>query len=372
MANEAFGSYYIEIGGARYDRVTNLSVKRAKEEATSSGTITLSWPGAEQFNAQSPPAQEFTDGAKGTIYLDGQKVCTFRVDTRNSSGTPETYKLDLQFRGLAGAVVDGHPDHPTGQENKKAPPDICKKLMEGYEPQLIDKSGYKRQLERYIIDEGETVERAMRRCTREFGLIFHENEDGNLELKKKGDDEGSGHSLVLGRNFFEWGVKRDISPRHKKVKTKGNAIPTDKKYGKEAEELAGDAIDEYVKYQRMTRVLIDSDHDKETLKKRAVTEARRRKAQGLNVTLKMSTWSDDGGQLWKVGKLHHVTIPVDQVDEVLQISSVTFDLDKDTRTASLVLVAKESYDDSGGGGGKDKGGSAGGKSSSSFMSDQIS
>jgi len=362
MANEGAGTAIVEIGGQRYDRFLSLTLTRSKTDATCSGTIVLSWPGAEQFNAQSPPAQEMVDGAKGTMILDGQLAATFRIDSRTSNGTPTSFKLDLSFRGLAASIVDSHSDHESGQENKKSPPDICKKLMEGYEPKLVDKSGYSRPLERFILDEGESVERAMRRATREFGLNFTENEQGDVVLQKKGDDEGTGMPLALGRNFVEWAVKRDISPRMSKVKTKGNAVPTDEKYGKDAEELAGEAIDEYVKYKRLLRILIDSDHDKETLKKRAITEARRRKAQGLNVELTMSTWTDDGGQLWKVGRMHHVSIPVDQVDDDLQISSVTFTLTKDERRAKVTLVPKESFGDEAGTG-ADSGKSAGGKSS---------
>jgi len=369
MANEAFGTAYVEIGGQRYDRFLTLSLTRAKQEATCSGTIVLSWPGAEQFNAQNPPAQALVDGAKGSMYLDGQLAATFRIDSRTSNGSPDNFKLDLSFRGLAGALVDSHADHESGQENKKKPADICKKLMEGYEPKLIDKSNFDRKLERFIIDEGESVTRAMRRATREFGLTFSENEQGDVVLQKKGTDEGSGQALVLGRNFVEWAVKRDISPRASKVKTKGNAVPTDEKYGKDAEEMAGEAIDNYVKYKRLMRVLIDSDHDKETLKKRAVSEARRRKAQGLNVELTMSTWSDDGGQLWKVGRMHHVVIPVDQVDDDLQISQVVFNLTENQRRARVTLVPKDSFGDEEGGEdgkdgkGKDSGEAAAGKDS---------
>jgi len=370
MANEWLGSAYVEIGGQRYDKFVALEVSRDKQDATCSGSMTLSWPGAEQFNASSPPAQELVDGAKGTVYLDGQLAGTFRVDSRTSHGSPTQFRLELSFRGLAAALVDSHSDHESGQENKKSPADICKKLMEGYEPKLIDKSGFSRQLERFILDEGESVERAMRRATREFGLIFTENEEGDVVLQKKGSDEGQGHALVLGRNFVDWSVKRDIAPRMSKIKTKGNAVPTDEKYGKDAEELAGESIDEYVKFKRLHRTLIDSDHDKETLKKRAVSEAKRRKAQGLNVTLTMSTWSDDGGRLWKVGRMHHVSIPVDQVNESLQISSVKFNLTDDERRATVTLVPKESFGDEAGGGGGS--GAAAGGAGGPFSSGGIS
>ena len=370
MANEAFGSCEIIVGGMRYGNFLRLSFKRDKEEATSSGTITLGWPGAEMFTATSGPMMEVVDGVRGTLILDGQLACTFRVDSRTSHGTPDTYQLEISFRGLASAIVDSHADHPSGQENKRTPGQISKKLMEGYEPQLEDKSGESRKLERFIVQEGESVERAMRRACREFGLIFNENEQGNVVLQKKGMEEGGGgQPLILGRNFYEWSVKRDMSPRYQKVKAKGNAVPTDKKYGKEAEELAGEAIDNYVKFKKEYHLLIDSDHEKESLKQRAVSEAQRRKAAGIDVQLTMSTWSDDGGQLWKVGKTHQVVIPVDGVADQLQIKTVQFDLDRGTRKAIVTLVGKDSFGGEGAGGGAaDSGGAAAGGAASMFDS----
>jgi len=181
-------------------------------------------------------------------------------------------------------------------------------------------------------------------------------------LEKKGSNEGTGQPLILGRNFYEWSVKRDISPRFKDTKTKGNSVPTDKKYGKEAEEMAGKAVDNYVKFKKEYHLLIDSDHDKETLKKRAVSEAKRRQGEGLDVQLTLSTWSDEGGQLWKVGRLHQVIIPVDGVADTLVIKTAEFFLDHGSRWSKLTLVGKDAFsdDEGGGGGGGDSGGSGGG------------
>jgi prophage tail gpP-like protein len=116
-------------------------------------------------------------GAKGEIYLDGQKAATVRVDSRTSHGSPTSFRLELSFRGLSSAVVNSFADHPWTREQKE-PSDICKTLMGGYEPQFKDESGDDRELERFIIAEGETVERATQRATCEFGFLLQENEDG--------------------------------------------------------------------------------------------------------------------------------------------------------------------------------------------------
>jgi len=362
MTYEERGSYYISVAGVNYGNMMKLELRRSKDEMTCEGTITLSWPGAEMFNATTMPVQSLIDGAKGTIMLDGQLAGTVRIDSRTSHGTADSFRLDLKFRGLSSSLVDGVPDHKTGQENKKKPGQLAKKLAEGYDSKIEDKSNEGRQIERFIIQEGESVERAIRRCCREFGLTAAENVEGNVEITKKGEEGGGGGApLILGRNFYEWSVKRDIAPRHSKIKAKGNAVPTDKKYGKNAEEMMGEAIDSYVKFKKEMHMLIDTDHEKETLKKRAKTEARRRTADGLNVSLTMSTWSDEGGQLWKVGNQHMVIIPVDGVNDMLMIKEISFVLDREERYAELTLCPKEGFGDEGGGG-SDSGGSAAGGS----------
>ena len=359
MAFEERGSCYVAVAGVNYGNLMKLELRRAKDEMTCEGTFTLSWPGAEMGGSSSMPVQALADGAQGTVMLDGQLAGTIIIDSRTSHGTEDSYRIDLKFRGKSSSIVDGVPDHKTGQENKQKPGQIAKKLMEGYEPQLQDESGGgSQQAERFIVQEGESVERALRRCCREFGLTASENEQGNVVLKKGSSGGGGGAPLILGRNFYEWSVKRDISPRHSKIKAKGNGIPTDKKYGKDTEELMGEAIDSYVKFKKEMHLLIDGDHDKESLKKRAKQEARRRTADGLNVDLTMSTWSDEGGQLWKVGNEHMVIIPVDQVSEMLMIKQVRFVLDQQKRFAEITLCPKEAFGDAEGGG-KDSGGSAG-------------
>jgi prophage tail gpP-like protein len=364
MPNEALGSCYVMCAGVPYGNLLKLVAHRSLENMTCDGTFTLSWPGAEMAGATSMPVQELIDGARGTLMLDGQLAATFRIDSRTSHGTPNTFTLDLKYRGLASSLVDSVPDHESGQENKKKPGQIAKKMAEGYEAQIEDKSSEGRQIERFIIQEGESVERAIRRCCREFGINARENEEGNVILEKKGAATGGGMPIILGHNLTNWSVKRDISERQSKVKAKGNSIPTDKKYGKEAEELVGEAQDSYVKFKKEMHALIDTHHDKESLKKRAKTEVNRRKAAGLTVNVTMSTWSDDGGQIWKPGNLHMVVIPVDGVADMLQIKEVTFTLDAETREAELVLVPQQSFDDAEGGG--DSGGSAAGGEGGAF------
>lgn len=336
----------VEVDGEEYTEFTSFTLSRSKDDMTCNGSLVLSWYGAEIFNQGRAPAAKMTDGAKIVVFLDDQKAATGRIDKRQGAGTADSYTLTLTFRGLAASLVDSSADHPSGQENKKSPGDVTKKLMEGYEPKLIDKSGEKRTAPRFVIREGETIERAIRTATREYGLVAYENEDGDVVLDKRDGDEGKGPRLFLGDSFTEFNVSRDIAPRFSKIKAKGSAIATDKRYGKDAEELASTAIDEYVKYKRELHLLTDGDQDHDSLKKRALTEARRRAAAAVDVTLTMDSFSDTDGKLWKVGRLHEVSIPIETLDEELQIKSVTFSLSESSLKTEISLCPKEAFSSS--------------------------
>jgi prophage tail gpP-like protein len=350
MAAEAYAS--IDIGGVRYSELLKLRVHRDLQTSTGEGTFTMSWPGATVMNRVQETGQlmlpAFMDGASGQIYLDNQLAMTFRIDTRTSNGSPTQYELELHFRGLFSDGVDGSPDHKSGQENQKSPGDISQTLMKGLSAGFMDQSGASNKLERFIIAQGETVERAMRRATREFGLNFVENEAGVVELFGKDQAAGTGGNLWLGdRKITHWSVKRDMGPRASKYQVLGNTLPTDMVFGKAAMHSA-QAVASGFGFQKLRTYFADSDHDKGSVKDRSGYEGARSSAQGLNVTLRVSTWTDVNGRLWKLRNLYHVRIPVDGVDEMLMLSSITFDLSPTERFATLVLTSESSF---GGGGG---------------------
>lgn len=346
MAQEAVASFLI--GGVHYREVLKLRVHRDTNTVTGEGVVTLSWPGASaaavvREGEMLMPA--FMDGGGGQIYLDGQLAMTFIFDTRTSHGSPTSYELELHFRGRSSTAVDGAAEHNTGQENKKTPAQIAQKLFGSLGIGVLDKSGGGAQaLERFIISQGETAERAVRRATREFGLNIMENEAGQVVLFGKGYSEGGGNKLVLGdRKITHWSVKRDWGPRFTQGHVLGNAIPTDEIYGKAAELMGGTALTAGQAFSKIRTYLADSDHRQGSIQDRAGYEGTRSSAQGLNVTLRVSTWTDESGELWKLLRRYPVSIPVDGVNESLLLSSVTFDLTPTERYATLVLTSENSF-----------------------------
>lgn len=358
MANEGAGSVEIEIGGQRYNRILGLNLKISMLEATCSGTIVLSWPGAEHMTATGGAAPAFSAGAKGTIYLDGQMAAEIQLDKRLSKGSPKSYELTLQFRGTQANDVDNSTQHQTGQENKQKAVPMLKKFMQGSSTQLVDrtKDGGP-MVERFIVATGEPIERIARRLLRDVGLSIIPTRDGKWEVWDKDTQPPQGHELRIGRNFTHWSTKQDIVPMFEDTTILTHKVETDDTYGKSASffadlQLQMGQLGAAQKSGDMRRItaLIDGDHSKDTTNTTGQFNVGRRSAQGLNVTLRVSTWSDNNGELWQHTKVHHIVIPVDEIDEDCQLVEVEYELAPESRSATLVFIGLGAISGSPGGG----------------------
>lgn len=346
-----YGTVRIIIGGQSYTRFLSFNLRRSLREQTCSGTVVLAWEGTEQFERSMIVAPAFVAGGHVVIMLDGQLAGTGNIDTRISKGTPKHYELTLQFRGEMANSIDSMPDHESGQENRQMPGQIIQKFMQGMPGGIIDMSGGGgRQQERFIAANGETIGRIASRVARTAGLNLHENAAGMWVLSKGGNfGEGTGSAVELGRNIHHWSVKEDMAPRFENMGMAGSAIATDEMYGEEAQSLLGEGIASMANGNGRNGVMNDDgDHDQQSIQGRGKHESDSRSGQGLNVTTRMSTWSDDGGALWTVGRYYHVSIPIDNVNQSMVLDEVEFELTPDSRSATLTFVDEGSYGGAGG------------------------
>src|SRR5262249_39638704 len=149
---------------------------------------------------------------------------------------------------------------------------IIRSMLQGYRTQLQERGSAGEQIPRFIIAEGETIERASRRAAREAGLLFYENPEGNWVMGDlKSITSGGGSELRLGRDFTQWQVKADIVPGFKKYGMRGNMIPSEEDgYGKKAESIwdQGQRQMGGMDGMRMLRVLVDGHQTKQTIQQR--------------------------------------------------------------------------------------------------------
>ena len=350
------GLFQILTAGSTYEPEGRLSVSVDRSMEAMAGSFTIKMasdqPGDSFFG--------FPDlgmGGDVTIMLDGKVALTGAIDKRSGHGGPESYEITITGRSKTRNLVDSSPDHKTGQIDKKRPGQIIKEICDTLEIDFADENDVNEIIERFIIREGETAERAIRRAGREHGLLPFDDEHGRLKTAKPGAG-GTGAAFVAGENILEWTATQDQSVRHSEVKAKGQALPTDKRYGKAACEITHAVKDLGVLHKRPLVIPYFGDATKERVERRARIEAKRRQGESLSVTVTVPGFTDPStGKLYAPNVKHHVRIPLDGVDNEMIAKSVSFSLEAESARTTITLAPPEAFSD----GAKEQGAAKGGK-----------
>lgn len=334
--------FMIEVDGQQFRGWTEATASRSMDDASSTFEMKCS------YNPNSVSKIEADRGflqAKKPckIMIDGQLFLTGVIDKRVGNMTKDSYDLTLSGRSKTRDVVDSSASHETGQFNKLKPGEIAKKLAKEHDVTVKEDETSTKKITRFIVRDGERAERAIRRVLREHGLFLTDDEEGNLVIPKSGS-RGTGDALVLGSNIYEYTVTEDISERHNEYKSKGTQVSTDDNYGYTAVAVGAKASDEYIPKTRKYRVHAKGDVDTDSAKKRVAVEARRRAAEGTEVEITVTSYSQSTKKLWLPNTLHQVKIPVENLDMKLLLKSVEYKINSDsTHEVSLTLVPEDAY-----------------------------
>lgn len=330
-------SISISIDGQEYTQWTESSCERDLENMSGTFDFTLS---AQTVDGEGYPYPKLQPDSEIIIKVDGQLFLTGTIDKREDEGDADSYKLSVSGRSKTRNAIDSSADHVSGEFNKQTPKKIIETLAGKNDLGFTDESTGKEVNIKHRVFESETTARSIQRVARESGKIITDDEEGNLVAIKAGS-KGQGSPLVLGQNVYKYSVSQDWSKRVKKVQAKGQSISTDEKYGKAATDNGAESIDQFVKGARQLRILTDSDQDVEKLKKRALSEVRRRAGQSLSVTVTVHTHTDpQTGTIWTLNKTHEVIIPRADINATLLAKKVKFIEKSDDLTAELELTPK--------------------------------
>jgi len=300
-------------------------------------------------------------GQDVVIYLDGKVALTGRVDKREGHGDASSYRVTITGRSKTASLVDGSAVHKTGQFDRRKPGEIISEIVKPYGISLRDEKHVNEILKRFIIRDGETAERAIRRVSREFGLVPFDDEYGNLVIQDVGA-AGEGVPFVVGNNILSWSASQDMSVRHSEVRVKGQGITDDGSYGRAATEMQAAVSDDGVRAFRPLIIPFWGDATRERVKRRARIEALRRQGESINVSVTVAGLTDPmTGMLYAPNVMHRVVIPIDGVDNALVTKSVTMRLGPDEVRTDLTLVPEKAFSDGSDSGSKAKGGKSAAK-----------
>jgi prophage tail gpP-like protein len=334
--------FVIEVDGQQFRGWTEASASRSMEDASSTFEMKCSYDPRSTGKIQED--KKFLDAKKPCkILIDGQLFLTGVIDKRVANMTKDSYDITLSGRSKTRDVVDSSASTETGQFNKLKPGEIAKKLAKEHDITVKEDEKSDKTITRFVVRDGERAERAIRRVLREHGLFLTDDEEGNLVIPKAGS-KGSGDPLVLGSNIYEYTSTEDVSERHNEYKSKGTQVSTDDNYGYTAVAVGAKAEDEYIPKTRKFRVHAKGDIDTDSAKKRVAVEARRRAAEGTEVSVTVTSFSQSSGKLWLPNTLHQVTLPPESLDFQLLLKSVEYKINNtSTHEVTLTLVPPDAY-----------------------------
>lgn len=329
----------VNVGGFGFEGWTGVNVTRSVDDLAGTFDLTVC---LDRELSDSLLMPELAEDTECSVDIFGQRVITGFIDKRSGSGGPENYTLSLSGRSKTRNAVDSSALHPTGQFNNKKTSDIVKEISDRLQVPVKNELTDDPVHPRFIFRDGEFAERAIRTCCREFGITATDDEMGNIVLKEIGKRSGE-DAVVLGVNVHTWNVSRDVTNRYSNYVTKGQSVPTDQNYGKQASEIVKMSEDSGLKSFRPLIVHMDGDADNTKVEKRANMEATRRMGEGIEVSVVVAGWTQESGAIWEPDRLHYVDIPIEGITNTMLLKTVSFSLSNDEFETALTFVPPEAY-----------------------------
>ena len=312
------------------------------------GTILMGWQevvvdrsmsgGAISFHlvatapSWSPQAMALRQGKQITIRsaLDdglarrggGDLLCKGAIDTYEAEIGEKGHKVvTLTGRSNGRDSIDCPPvKHKTGKVENKTLLDGAKDLGKEFDvdwstDQKLDKLPLlqRRPHETHF----DTIERHARR----LGLMLAAKPEGGINITRAGEKRHAG--VIREGESPVRKVRIHVAPHTKRspVVVRGQT-----RLGHGKDSLRQEQKDEGEKGERHRPALViaEGDHTLKDLKRRAEWERLRRAGYGLQVNPCLSRWRDDAGEFWDPGRLMAISVPSENVDQDLTLSSVKF------------------------------------------------
>ncbi|GJD65179.1 phage baseplate assembly protein [Methylobacterium frigidaeris] len=310
----------LTVDGTRLRGWQEVSVDRSAESAEISFSLTATNPSwsAEAKTLRRGKAVEIrtAPGGRG----GGDLLVKGYVTGYGAKYAPDTKTITIEGKSKAVDAIDCHPvKHKTGRFENKTLLDIAKDLDEvnvGFTTdQQLDKLA---KVQRQPLD---TIYQTVEREARRLGLMLQGEPDGSINITRAGVRRHAG-ALVLGQSpVQEMDIRLKCDAKFSKIVGRGQRATGT---GTDALRLEESEDDPSVGRYRPLLVIPEGDWTKKELKKRLQWERLRRAGNGTTISVKLSTWRDEGGQLWTPGLLMAVVNDPEDVDGDFSVSSVNF------------------------------------------------
>ena len=332
----------LTVGGQSISGWTDVRITRRCEAATNDFEV-----GLTSTNPTNGSQVVAYAGQSCVVKIGRDTVLTGYIDKDMNAGDANSHRLGIVGRGKCCDLVDCAATWHGGQIGAAEPLQIAAKLAEPYGITVNAGPGLdiERPIPQFNLTYGETCVEIIDRLCSYSGLMFYEDEYGDLLLTQVGSTQAAS-GFVYGQNVQAFSVTNSMDQRFSDYV----CVPV-------SVDLLGDlgdgplqfftAYDQNVPRFRNQYLVAESVSGSRSLcELRALWEANRCAGRGTSVTLTTTSWRDAGGTLWAPNTLVPVTIPGlrQGPNAMLCVSEVTFGYsDEGGKIAELVLLPPAAF-----------------------------
>jgi prophage tail gpP-like protein len=316
------------VAGYRWRAWTRANVTYSAKQAARMFGFTL--VDKQPFDGQ----WNFMPGTECSVYAGRDLLVRGYINQMDPSYDKEHHKVEIIGRSKAQDIIDGDVDHNTGEFNNKTILEIANEMD-------LAGVGFKadvpmQKINRFRVNSGETVFRALERARRKEGFLLIGQADGSVLITKGGTTRVH-PSLKLGRDFLAANATFSDGEKYSDYKIRGQ-----RSYGhltNKSIRVEGSAKDPTVKRKRTRVMHSETDMDDAEAKKRARDTRDRQQGNSVSATLRVQGWRDKNGVLWTPNTLVYIYDPNLKIDMDMLLSDVSLSQDNDSGTiAQLTFV----------------------------------
>jgi prophage tail gpP-like protein len=186
-----------------------------------------------------------------------------------------------------------------------------------------------KNIERFQLQQGETIHDAVERIARSENLYLVGGADGSIEIHD-GPEKMSKVALVEGYwPVLKISVKITTKDRFQTTKVRGQRAHSDK-----AEDLKVEATvkDKSVKRKRTKVIIAEGDIDTKKARARALNDLNKQQGDGTTATVECSGFYAPDGKLWRPLQLVYVNFPTVHLDQTMGIKSIVWNKEENSKT----------------------------------------
>ncbi len=337
MAEAAFETVSLSIGGSTYAGWTGVRISRSLDALTGSFETTLV---RRDRTGDSPRA--FQALADCAVMVSGEQLIAGVIDRVSVRHDARAHAITVAGRDRAAALVDCSAIVKPGSWRGARFEAIVRELVAPFGIAVRFTAPTGGPIKRFAIQQGETVHEAIERLCRFRALVAWSEADGSIVIGNPASGALVGR-LVEGEHPVQLSVDHDASQRYSDYVVKGQSSGDDDANGRTVAQLSATARDPAVPSYRPLVIIAEEQSDLASLKKRADWEANVRAARAQTVTVALQGWRNPQGGLWAPGQRVHLVAPSLAVDLDLLVVAVELSRDRAGTIAMLDLQRPEAW-----------------------------